>query len=30
MLFEFRDDQFSRLQTYAEVDEALEAAGLSE
>jgi len=30
MLFEFRGDQFSRLQTYAEVDEALQAAGLSE
>ena len=30
MLFEFRGDQFSRLRTYANVEEALEAAGLRE
>ncbi len=28
MLFEFRDDKFSKLRTYVDVDEALEAAGL--
>ena len=30
MLFEFRGERFSRLRTYADVEEALEAAGLSE
>jgi ketosteroid isomerase-like protein len=30
MLFEFRGDQVSKARTYADVDEALEAAGLQE
>jgi len=30
MLFEFRDDKFSKLRTYVDVEEALEAAGLRE
>ena len=30
MLLEFRGDRLSKAQTYADVDEALEAAGLSE
>jgi ketosteroid isomerase-like protein len=30
MLFEFKGDQISKLRTYADVDEALEAAGLRE
>jgi ketosteroid isomerase-like protein len=30
MLFEFRGDKFSKLRTYVDVDEALEAAGLRE
>jgi ketosteroid isomerase-like protein len=30
MLFEFRNDQLSKARTYSDVEEALEAAGLSE
>jgi ketosteroid isomerase-like protein len=30
MLVDFRGDRFSRLRTYGDVEEALEAAGLSE
>jgi ketosteroid isomerase-like protein len=30
MLFEFRGDQISKAQTYADVEEALEAVGLRE
>jgi hypothetical protein len=30
MLFEFRGDQLSKARTYSDVEEALEAAGLSE
>ena len=30
MLFEFRGDQLSKVRSYADVEEALRAAGLSE
>ena len=30
MVFEFEGDRVSKLRTYMDVDEALEAAGLSE
>jgi hypothetical protein len=30
MLLEFRGDRLSKAQTYADVEEALEAAGLEE
>ncbi len=30
MLFEFKGDQVSKIRTYTDVDEALEAAGLRE